>query len=80
MRVGINMLRVKKALRMIFLGFRIEAKRKSLEVLVLLCKTMSSEIVVRKNNELSKLGIKWMNLSKRSELPPKIIPFRQYNM
>ena len=74
-----NMQRIVKALRILFLGCRIEMKRKSLMILVKLCKTLSADAVIRKNNELSILGIQWMNLSESAELSRRVTPLPEYN-
>jgi hypothetical protein len=67
MKGKVKILRIVKAMQIFLLGCQIELKRKRLELMIKVQNTFSSDSVVRKSNELSKLGIKWMALSADTE-------------
>ncbi len=72
MKGKVHLLRILKAIHVLSLGIQIELKRKQLELVVRMSKDLSSDSVIRENNALSKLGIKWMNLGmETTSLPLK---------
>ena len=64
MKGKVKVLRICKAIQILLLGCQIEIKRKRLGLLVKVHKTLSSESIITESNKLSKLGVKWMNLSR----------------
>jgi len=70
MKGKIKTVRIIRAFQILLIGIEIEFLRKILELTILIQKNFTSESVIRKSNELSRLGIKWMLLSAETQCSP----------
>jgi|GEM_PF-3359114 len=77
MKMKVKAMRIVRSIQLLLIGIEIEVNRKLLGFAIMIKKSLTSDLVIRISNGLSRLGIKWMHLCAEVRWSP---PLREWQV